>query len=160
MANNSRRLIEGNAELLTFESLVSIEKVMRLEGVLAKYPDILLNYKERKNPEVYPNVLILETFKFEKPLTSVEVDDMKSKRALQFIEDLKEFFFVTYDDDEIHISRFKTLCDVAIGKFEREGKKINLSDRNADLAGLFYGYSLKQIVQYCFKRELYHLIKY
>jgi len=50
---------------------------MRLEEVLAKYPDILLNYKERKYPEVYPDVLILETFTFEKPLTSVEIDDMK-----------------------------------------------------------------------------------
>jgi len=101
----------------------------------------------------------LETFTFGKPLTSVEVDDMKSKRALQFIEDLKEFFFVTYDLNEIHISRFRTLCDVAIGKLGQEKEKFKLSDRNADLAGIFYGYSLGQIVQYCFKEGLHHLIK-
>lgn len=159
MANNSKKLIEENIESRTFECLISNEKVVRLEEVLAKYPDILLKYKERKYPEVYPDVLILETFKFENPLTSIEIDDMKSKRALQFIEDLKEFFFVNYNLNEIYISRFRTLCGLPIGKFEREGKKIKLSDRNADLAGISYGYSLKQIVQYYFKEGLYHLIK-
>ena len=73
-----------------------------------QHPDILLKYKERKFPEVYPEVLILETFTFEKPLTSVEIDDLKPKRVLQFIEDLEKFFFVTYKHNEIHISRFRT----------------------------------------------------
>jgi len=159
MANNSRKAIEENLEETTFESLVSIEKVMRIEDVLAEYPDLLLNYKERKNPEVYPSVLILETYKFEKPLTSIEVDDTESKRTQQLIEDLKEFFFVTFDHHQIHVSRFRTLSRMAIGKFEEDGKKVELSDRNADYAGLFYGKSLKQIVEYCLKRGLYHLIK-
>ena len=156
MANDSRKLIEEKVELRTLEHLISNEKVVRLEEVLTKYPDLLLNYKEG---DVYPDVLILETFKFEKPLTSIEIDDMKSKRALQFIEDLKEFFFVNYNLNEIYISRFRTLCNVAIGKLGKRRKKVKFSDKFADLAGIFYGYSPKQIVQYCFKEGLYHLIK-
>ena len=159
MANNLKEVVEESVKAWTLESLISYEKVRQLEEVLAKYPDILLKYKERKYPDVYPDVLILETFRLEKPLTSVEIDDLNSKRVLQFIEDLRNFFFVTYKRNEIHISRFRTLCDVAIGKLGEKGEEVRLSDRYADLAGLFYGYSLKQIVQYCFKRELYHLIK-
>jgi len=159
MANNSKEVIEGNLKKWTLESLISYEKVRQLEEVLAKYPDILLKYKERKNPDVYPDVLILETFRLEKPLTSVEIGDLNSERVLQFIEDLKNFFFVTRKGNEVHISRFRTLCDVAIGKLGKKGEEVRLSDKYADIAGLFYGYSLKQIVQYCFKKELYHLIK-
>ena len=46
MANNSKKVTEENIEVRTLEGLISNEKVMRLEKVLAKYPDILLNYKE------------------------------------------------------------------------------------------------------------------
>jgi len=159
MANNSKEVVEENAKTWTLESLITYEKVRQLEEVLAKYPDILLQYTERKNPDVYPDILILETFTFEKPLTSVEIDDLKPKRVLQFIEDLRKFFFVTYKHDEIHISRFRTLCDIAIGKLGERGEEVRLSDRYADLAGLFYGYSPKQIVEYCLKRGLYDLIK-
>jgi hypothetical protein len=53
---------------------------MRLEEVLVKYPDLLLNYKKRKYPNVYPDLLIADTFMFEKPLTSIKIEDRKSKR--------------------------------------------------------------------------------
>ena len=38
-------------------------------------------------------------------------------------------------------------------------KNNGLSDKFADLSGILYGYSPKEVVQYCFKKELYNLIK-
>ena len=77
----------------------------------------------------------------------------------QFIKDLEAFFFVNYDYQDVHISRFKTLGKVALGEMRIEGEKVRLSDTFADLAGLFYGYPPKLVVQYCFKRGRGHLIK-
>lgn len=95
----------------------------------------------------------MDTFLFEKPFTSVEINDIEPNRVIELVKDLREYFFVNYDAKEIHISRFYTLGKVAVGE------RVNLSDKCADLAGLFYGYSPKQIVQYCFKEGLEHLIK-
>ena len=154
MTHNSGKVIEKDLDIWPLESLVNHERIMRLEEVLAKYPDILLSYQEGK--DIYPKDLIMDAYAFEKPLTSIEIDDIKSKKVLQLIKDLEEFFFVRYTSYEIYISRFKSLCNVAIDK---PRNKIGLSDEFADLAGILYGYSPKEVVQYCLKRRKYHLIK-
>lgn len=138
------------------KQLTSSDKIKRLEKVLTKYLDIILMYKDYG---LYPNVLIVDTFLFNKHFTSIDVANIEPKRVAQFIEDLEEFFFVNYDYIEVHISRFKTLGKVALGEMKIEGEKVRLSDRYADLAGLFYGYPPKLIVQYCLKKSKDHLIK-
>lgn len=147
---NVKKTSKENLEAWTPELLVTNEKINQLKTVLAKYPDVLLAYKEREDPDIYPDVLILEAFRLEKPLTSVDVTGIKSKRIKEFTKDLNEFFFVSRKRKEVHVSRLKTLVYIA--------KKFGLSDKNADLAGISYGYTLKQIVEYSFKRS-YDLIK-
>jgi len=147
---------ENESKPNDLEQLTSADKVKRLEEVLARYLDIILMYKDYG---LYPNVLIVDTFLFNKHFTSVDVANIEPKRVAQFSKDLEEFFFVNYDYQEVHISRFKTLGKVALGEMKIEGKKVRLSDTFADLAGFFYGYPPKLVVQYCFKKGKDHLIK-
>ena len=104
--------------------------------------------------------MIKNTFTFDKPLTSIDISNVRSKKLIQFIDDLKKFFFVTYKSSEIHVSRFRTLCSVAIGELGEGENLVKLSERFADLAGNFYGYSPGEILQYCLDKGFYHLIKY
>ena len=80
-----------------------------------------------KDYGLYPNVLIMDTFLFNKHFTSIDAASIEPKRVTQLIEDLEEFFFVSYDYKEVHISRFKTLGKVALGEMKIEGKKVRLS---------------------------------
>ena len=141
------------------EQLTSKERVKQLQEVLDEYPGILRMYQDYK---VYPHILILDTFLFKKGLTSIETANTKPERVSQLKEALKPFFFVSSTDHEIHVSRFKTLVQVAVGEMGKGINKVRLSDIFADLSGTFYGYSPKLIVQYCFKEDnehLQHLIK-
>lgn len=141
------------------ERLTNKKRVKRLEEVLDEYSDILSRYKDY---ELHPRVLIADTFSFKKRFTSVDVVNIKPKRVSQFKEALKPFFFVSSNDHEVHISRFKTLVKVAVGEMGKGVNKVRLSDIFADLSGTFYDYSPKLIVQYCFKEgreHLQHLIK-
>lgn len=142
---------------LTIEDLVTDERIESLQRILNKYDDIPKAYKEFGE---YPHKMIADTFTFDKRFTSIDVCSVSAKRINQFMADLSSFFFVSNNLEEVHISRFKTLCDVAIGKLEIDGEIVRLSDRFADLAGAFYNYSPKKILQYCLDRELYHLIKF
>jgi hypothetical protein len=99
---------------------------------------------------------------FKKHFTGIDTTTVKLERAVQFKEAIKPFFFISSNDHEVHISRFKTLVKVAIGEMGEGINKVRLSDIFADLSGTFYGYSPKLIVQYCFKEgkeHLQHLIK-
>jgi len=70
---------------------------------------------------------LIKAFRFEKPLTSIEVDGEDNDRIRQFMKELENFFFIgrTYfepDSQElgfsrlIFISRFKNLLDLKLLK--------------------------------------------
>jgi len=136
------------------ERLTSKKRIKRLEEVLDEYSDILSRYEDY---ELHPRVLIADTFSFKKRFTSIDIASIILERVSQFKEALKPFFFVSSNDHEIHISRFKTLVKVAVGEMGKGINKVQLSDIFADLSGTFYDYSPKLIVQYCFKEGREHL---
>ncbi len=137
------------------EKLTKRERVDNLKNVLSKYADILNRFQDYS---LHPNILIVDTFLFEKRFTSIDVAPIKSERVAQFITDLKPFFFVSKHNREVHISRFKTLVKIAKGEMGKGIDKVNLSDVFADLSGTFYDYTPKLIVQHCYKKGLEHLL--
>lgn len=158
MANNSKEEVEENTEAITLKSFLSDERIRQLEGVLDEYPDIVSydSEGEENDEDIFPKDLIMRAYKSEKPLTSIEIHSVKPKRARNFIKDLEKFFFVRYNSYEIYISRFRSLCNVAMDDPRKED---GLSGKCPDLEGILYGYSPKEVARYCLKEELYHLIK-
>ena len=142
------------------ERLTDIGGVRRLEEVLDKYPDILYKYQDY---EKYPHILIVDTFLFEKLFTSIGVGNIEAGRVKKLMKDLEPFFFVALGYGVVHISRFKTLVKATtLRAGEQSSITIDLSDDCADFAGVYYEYTPKLIVQYCFKKgkeHLQHLIK-
>ena len=139
---------------------ISEERIIKLERILANYPDILSEYGIKE--------LIVKTYKFEKPVTSIELYSKKTDKIAKFIEELEEFFFVAYvpfpvsQNSEysglIFISRFRNLFDVAINYTKEHN---GVLDEFADLSGILYGYSSKEIADYCSEERLkkYNLIR-
>ena len=142
--------------------IISEERIKKLEKVLTNYPDILSEFGIKKQ--------IIEAFKFEKPLASLEIYDKNTQKVSQFMEDIEDFFFVgnTYFESEsqefefsglIFVSRFKNVFDVAINYAK---KHKSLLDEFADLSGIFFGKSPKEVAQYCSEERLkkFNLIKH
>jgi len=133
---------------------VNKEKVNRLEEILANYPDILSEFEI--------NEQIIKTFKFEKPITSIEIESGNSGKVSQLMEDLANFFFVgqIYFEPNsqefgfsglIFVSRFRNLLDVAI---TYANKHNGLLDEFADLSGILCGISTEEVAEYCSKERL------
>ena len=59
---------------------VSKEKISKLENVLANYPNILSEFEIKEQ--------IIKAFKFEKPLTSIEVDSKDNEKVVKFLKDI------------------------------------------------------------------------
>jgi len=142
-------------------AIISEERIKKLEKILSNYPDILSEFKIRNQ--------IIKAFKFEKPLTSLELYDKNIQKVAQFMEMMEDFFFVgkTYFESEsqefgfsglIFVSRFKNVFNVAINYAK---KHKSLLDEFADLSGILYGYSSKEVADYCSEERLkkYNLIK-
>ena len=74
--------------------LINEERIKKLEKVLANYPDMLSEFGIKEQ--------ILKSFKFEKPLASIELYDKKTEKLIKFLEDLEDFFFIgrVYFDPE------------------------------------------------------------
>ena len=138
------------------------EKVNRLEEVLANYPDILSEFEIKEQ--------IIKAFKFEKPLTSIEVDSEDNEKVVQFMKEMEDFFFVGHiyfepDSQEfefsglIVVSRFKNLFDVAMNYAKKHN---GLLDEFADLSGILFGYSPLEVAEYCLEERLKkkNLLKY
>lgn len=79
-------------DLAIYESLIDEEKVSQLKNVLSKYP-FLDDIAERN---VYSE-LLMDTFLFEKPLTSIELERIPPNMITTFIANLEQFFFVVKD---------------------------------------------------------------
>lgn len=161
MTYNTEKLIENNGKSLRFEDILNDKKIRQLELVLEKYHKIVTHYGEGEvdGKTLYPRDLIMKTFKFEKPVTSIEITDFNPRQVSPFIEELKKFFFVEYTFFEIFISHFRTLCDVAIGRRRHKKIKIRLSCNFPDFEGFYYGYPLKEVAKYCLVKGFYHLIR-
>jgi len=130
------------------------EKVNRLEEVLANYPDILSEFEIKEQ--------IIKAFKFEKPLTSIEIEGENKEKVAQLIEELENFFFtgrIYFEPDSqesafsglIFISRFKNLFDAAMNYAKKHN---GLLDEFADLSGILFGYSSKEVAEYCLEERL------
>ncbi len=140
--------------------IISEERIKKLENVLANYPDMLSEFGIKQQ--------IIKAFKFEKPLTSIELYSEKNEKIAKFIEELEDYFYVGHvhftesRDTEISglifISRFKNLFDVAINYANQHKCML---DEFADLSGILYGYSSKEVAEYCSKERLkrFNLIK-
>ena len=141
--------------------MISEERIRKLEKVLLNYSDILSEFEVKEQ--------IIKAFKFEKPLTSIEVDSEDNEKIVQFMKELEKFFFVGHiyfepDSKEfgfsglIFVSRFKNLFDVALNYANKHN---GLLDGFADLAGILYGYSSEEVAEYCSEKRLkkFNLIK-
>ena len=134
--------------------IIDTRQVKKLEDVIAKYSEI---HNERES--------LIKTFRFEKPLASIELYHKDSQKVLEIMKELEEFFFVAYVHIERHhseellfMSRFRNLVDVA----EIYAKDYNgFFDEYADISGLLFGYSTNKIAEYCSQERLqkFNLIK-
>ncbi len=142
--------------------MISEGRIKKLEKVLVNYPTLLSEFEIKEQ--------IINAFKFEKPLTSIEIESENREKIVQFTVELKKFFFVGqiyFEPDSkefgfsglIFISRFKNLLDVAMNYAKKHN---GLLDEFADLSGIFSGKSSKEVAEYCSKERLkkYNLIKY
>ena len=141
---------------------ISEKRIKKLEKLLANYSDILSEFEIKEQ--------IIKTFKFEKPLTSIELEGENKEKVAQLMEELEIFFFTGYiyfepDSQEstfsglIFISRFKNVFDAAINFANKHN---GLLDEFADLSGILFGYSSKEVAEYCleerFKKK--EIVKY
>ena len=134
--------------------MISEERIKKLEKVLANYPDILSEFGIKEQ--------IIKAFKFEKPLTSIELEGENNEKVSQLMKELEKFFFTGHiyfepDSQEfafsglIFISRFKNLFDVAMNYAKKHN---GLLDEFADLSGILFGYSSKEVAEYCLEERL------
>ncbi len=141
--------------------IIKEEEVKKLEEVLVKYPEILSEFGIKEQ--------IIKSCKFEKPLTSIEIERGDKEKAVQLLKDLEDFFFtgqIYFESDSqefgfsglILISRFKNLFDVAMNYANKHN---GLLDEFADLSGIIFGYSPKDVAEYCSEERLkkFNLIK-
>ena len=141
--------------------IISEERVKNLVRVLTSYSDILNEFGIKDQ--------IIKAFKFEKPLTSIEIECENMRKVEKFMDELKNYFFVGHvyfepDSEQfefsglIFISRFKNLFDVAMNYAKKHN---GLLDEFADLSGILFGFSPQEVLEYCSKERLkkYKLIK-
>lgn len=141
--------------------IINEERIKKLEKVLTNYPEILSEFGIKEH--------IIKAFKFEKPITSIEIESEDKEKVAQFMKEMENFFYVDHiyfepDSQEfgftglIFVSRFKNLFDVAINYAK---KHKGLLDEFADLSGILFGYSPLEVAEYCSEERLkkYQLIK-
>ena len=137
--------------------IISEERVKNLVRVLSSYSDILSEFGIKDQ--------IIKTFKFEKPLTSIEFEGENMEKVEQFMEELRNYFLVGHvyfesDSDQLEfsglvfLSRFKNLFNVAMNYANKHN---GLLDEFADLSGILFGYSSKEVAKYCLKDRLRNL---
>ena len=121
------------------------EQVRNLENILDTYFDVLKEHEIRDH--------VIQSFKFEKKVTLIELYNKKNLRRTKFIEKLEEFFFVgeTYFYPEpkdtklfgvIILSRFKNLLDVGMHlaiKYKGQFDKV------PDLSWVLFGTPFKRV---------------
>ena len=141
----------------------SPERLKELENILTNYrPDIISGQWVVEE--------ITRAYKSEKPVTSIELYDVKANVLDRFIEELKELFFVgqvSFDpkprrsnfSGDIYVSRFKNPFDVVM---DYASKGHGLREWFADLSGFFVlGKPAEEVAQFFLKEHMkeYNIIK-
>jgi len=121
-----------------FDVDVSNESIRKLYMILNNYNETLRYVVFKGHTQLD---LILMAFRLEKPVTSIELYPESDSLLSGLEEDLSEFFFVYRDDKILYVSRFRTLIEV----IENQD---GLSDSNADLAGILFGFSPENVAGY------------
>ncbi|MFX0178451.1 MAG: hypothetical protein ACFE85_19725 [Candidatus Hodarchaeota archaeon] len=128
------------------KELVKIEEIKKILEIIEKY--------EKLYEEIGIEVLILEAFTLDKPLTEIEIRGKKLDDVLSFIDELNDFFYVgsknsskksSEFDGVVHISRFKSILDISLNY---------LSNDFADIRGILFGIPIKEIAEFCTQNEL------
>jgi parallel beta-helix repeat protein len=141
---------EWDYELEKSKSAAS-EKSKKLIRIIETYSDLF--------SEGGIENLILKTYLFQKTFTSIEIFRNDHRRTEEFIDELREFFFVGYvpyakaprNSGQVLISRFKHIFEVGLEYMKRcEG----IHDFFSDLFGLLFEYSSREIAQYCSTERL------
>lgn len=154
-----RQLMPGEGE---YDFDINTNKLQKLKEILDKYPSLLqITIRQGR---ITNRDLVIITYTADKPLSSIRIHDGNEK---EFANDMREFFFVYLDDNgKTYISRFKTLIEVVkhqdkVTEHSVPGHTINaLSDINADLSGIFYGFDSKNVAGKLQKTEkMEHLLK-
>lgn len=105
---------------------------------------------------------VIKAFISKKPVTSIEISNLKPKIVNQLLEDLEKFFFVSrgYCDPDLwkynfFVSRYKTLPNI-ISFYSKNN--FGTYDRFSDVAGAFLLDLLEnpsqEVASYCFKERL------
>ena len=123
---------------VNFDVDVSDESIRELYTILNNYNEVLRYVSSKWHTQLD---LILMTFRLEKPVTSIELYPESDSVVSSLEEDLSDFFFVYRDDKILYISRFRTLIEI----IENQD---GLSDSNADLGGILYGFSPENVAGY------------
>lgn len=98
-----------------------------------------------------PKKDILDTYKFEKPLTCLGCLALR-QQIKEFVDSMREFFFVGVKPSGVpnhwfvFLSRFRTLIRIAIDYEIPE-------DKTADLNGILFGYPISSVIGYCITRK-------
>lgn len=129
---------------LEFNFEVNKQRVAELKQTLSKYKTLeVTGFTDASISE-----LIILTYKLDKPVTLVEIDEEFVDYREEFIDDMKNFFFVYDDGFGIYISRFKTPIQVIEDIDELHPNSGALSDEVADLSGIFFGFDTHNIAGY------------
>ena len=138
----------------------SRKRIRGLKKVLSNYHMLSRDFEVKE---------IMGAFKSKKPVTSVELYNIRASVIEKFIEELSEFFFVgqVYFDPEsprtkfsgdVFVSRSKELLDLMVYHAK---KRSGMLDGFADLSGILFGTPLKEVARYCSQESLtkYNFIK-
>ena len=135
--------------------LVKKEAINELNEIIEKYN----NLYEEKDIEH----LILQAYTLDKVLTEIEIFKKDIDEVLRYIDELEKFFFVDYLNHSkrnkkftgvVHITRFLSVLDVV-----KEFGHLQPYEDYHDLRGILFGYSLKEIAEFCIKNKSNGLIK-
>jgi len=147
---NERRLKSINEQ--TYEEL---------ENILSNYQKLLTEY----NGDIKIDQYIIQSFKEEKILTSIEIQYEDYENVLQFCEELEDFFFVicvpyNFEPEiygfygDIFITRFKKAYNIVKCVIDKELQR-NYGDLSGSFIekfprtfGILFGYSPKEVTQY------------
>ena len=133
---------------------------------LADLVDLINEYSELFQKADFHVFLldIANAYKCKKPLSSFDLYrlDIKLKEKFDsFLEALHEYFFVNdviFDETNtsfsiiVYVTRYK-------GVYEFTLKNKFKDSINGDIYGILYGYSSKEVYEYCWEQAYDHLIK-
>ena len=146
--------------------LINMKKYKELKKVLKIYRDLLTEMDR-----VRIDKQILQAYVYDKSLTCIEIEHGKYESVLQLVEKLDKFFFVLHAPykaepeingyvGDIFITRFKNVYEIVKSLVEKdifENKGLlsrGFVDKYADLFGILFGYTHREVALYCLKAKL------